>query len=182
MHTFLRSSLIAVSLAIGIAVALAVALRQPPRSAPKAAVPPPSGIAPLAPRSGQAAPTAVSGDNPLRNPVAEPAPVEAPYRDPIARQVGRLEETIQDMEEASQRRERSLLRAISTIQNQIEVPVLPASQPTSAPPTAAPPPEAQPGRAGFPGCVKFQPDFAEQRVDRTADPRLFVRPKGHSAL
>ena len=142
MHILLRSSLIAVSLAVGIAVALAVALRKPPQEGSKPAAPTTS-IHPISP--------AGSSENRPQQAAPEAAPVEAPYRDPIARQVGRLEETLLDMEEASHRRERSLMRAISTLQSQIEAPAQPAAQPApAAPPSDAQPPVENPPTQDLP--------------------------------
>jgi hypothetical protein len=115
MHTWLRIALLSAGTAIGIAVALAVALNKPD-VAGKVKATQPAAAAPAVESNAVAAPTPV---------VAEP--VVAPYRDPIARQVGQLEESIQELEESSHRRERSMLRAIAAMQERTEDAVLAAA-------------------------------------------------------
>jgi type IV pilus assembly protein PilQ len=118
MPDLLRITLLTVSLAVGIAVALAIALAQPPmEQAPQQQEPPPVGERRVPP------------------PPIEPA--LAPYREPIARQMGRLEEAILQIEEASHRRERSLLRAISAVQEQLDE--RPSAE-APPPPMPVPPP------------------------------------------
>src|SRR3954468_8073645 len=95
MQSWLRITLLAACGAIGIAVALAIALH-------------PSADAEHTAQNTRAPKvTAVVVAEPqLPPPIAAPppAPVVAPYRDPIARQVGQLEETMQELEESSHRR------------------------------------------------------------------------------
>src|SRR5262245_55712500 len=100
MPSLFRNSLVAVSLALGIAIALAVALRKPQSVNAR---PEPSTAKSAQQELPAGGTHANGGEKALPRASGEPAPVEAPYRDPIARQVGRLEETIQEMEEASHR-------------------------------------------------------------------------------
>src|SRR4051794_23467428 len=122
MQTWIRVTLLMLCTATGIGVALAVALRTPgerPRHPKIAAVAqPPQNDGP--PRTTAPLPPANVGAQPGGTPAAESAPIVAPYRDPVARQVGRLEESLQELEESSHRRERSLMRAIAAIQNQVD--------------------------------------------------------------
>jgi type IV pilus assembly protein PilQ len=106
MQTWVRIALLGTCTAIGVAVALALALHKPAQQT----------IA----RAQKAAPAPPAVTTAVQSTPVEPAPVVAPYRDPVARQVGQLEESIQQLEESSHRRERSLLRAIAAIQNQID--------------------------------------------------------------
>jgi type IV pilus assembly protein PilQ len=142
MHTRLRITLLAISLAIGAAVAFALAVRPAPTAGktPVTAArrfsikqvpieaPPPSTPEPPPPIPDS------------RRPAPELTPVVAPYRDPIARQVGQLEDTIQQLEESSQRRERSMLRAIANLQTQLDTQPAPAAVATPPAPTPAAPP------------------------------------------
>src|SRR5947208_4187372 len=115
MQMWLRITLLAVCTAIGIAVALGVALNKP--------VPSPQKLPTV--RAGiVAAPLRI--EQPVLPPSApafSAAPVVAPYRDPVARQMGQLEDTLQELEESSHRRKRSMLRAIPAMQNRIDDPL-----------------------------------------------------------
>src|SRR5205823_3997506 len=74
-------------------------------------------------------PSTEQGVSPAAAPVisaptfAAAAPVIAPYRDPVTRQMGQFEETLQELENSSHRRERSMMRAIAAIQNRIDDPL-----------------------------------------------------------
>src|SRR5262249_37402339 len=107
MHSWLRITLLTICTAVGIAFALAVALRKPTRLDGAASI---TSAPPVRASTVDSAP-----DPPVA--AAMPAPVIAPYRDIVARQVGALEESIQQLEESSYRRERTMLRAIAAIQN-----------------------------------------------------------------
>src|SRR5438132_10679493 len=106
MHTWLRITLLAICTAMGIAVALAVALNKPSQRAE--AVGSRSRLSPS--RSGYSLPqstpdsTIARTSTPPPAPPPEPVPVVASYRDPVARQVGQLEDSILQLEESSQRR------------------------------------------------------------------------------
>jgi len=115
MQIWLRITLLAVCTAMGVALALGVALSKP-ANAPQAAVKRIAASAAVLPESPvPAAPVASVAAPPF---VA--APVVAPYRDPVARQMGQLEETLQELEESSHRRERSMLRALAAMQDRID--------------------------------------------------------------
>ena len=122
MQIWLRITLLAVCTAIGIAVALAVALNKPPL--------PPQKL-PIAQRGVAVIPPSNQPVLPPAAPAFAAAPVVAPYCDPVARQMGQFEETLQELENSSHRRERSMLRAIAAIQNRIDDP-LPKPGPTAA--------------------------------------------------
>src|SRR5438067_2067018 len=101
MHTWLRTTLLALCTGVGIAVALAVALHQPAKSSITRGEPaarPASGPAPATGIPPVAVAAAIVP--------AEPQPIVAPYRDTVARQVGQLEESILQLEESSHRRDR----------------------------------------------------------------------------
>jgi type IV pilus assembly protein PilQ len=162
MHTGLRITLLAVCLATGIAVALAVGLNRPASPAKRH-----DGAAKVkhetamivaeAPTEGPAAP-----GNALRpnNGNVPWSPVVAPYRDPVAQQVGQLEDTIQQIQESSQRRDRSMLRAIEAIQDWIDEPRPKVPQVAELPPGAAQP---QPVVAGPETPVAMK--MAETKAD-----------------
>src|SRR4051812_4186381 len=103
MPIWLRISVLASCMAIGVAVALALALQSPASQSGRQESPPPLA-------AQQAAPTTVS------------TPVIVPYRDPVAQQVNQLGEALQQIEQSSQRREKSLLRAIEAVQDQLDAP------------------------------------------------------------
>ena len=125
MHIWLRITLLSICTAVGIAAALAVALREPPPKEPVAAKPVPAPEPPPAEVNHQ--------------PPAAESPVVAPYRDPIARQVSQLEQSLEDIQDAADRRQRSMLRAIASIQERIESPsTFVATQPA---PDPLPPPQ-----------------------------------------
>ncbi|HZN35087.1 MAG TPA: secretin and TonB N-terminal domain-containing protein [Pirellulaceae bacterium] len=130
MPTLLRITLIAVSLALGIAVALGLALREPAR--------------PVARQARAAAPAAAEA--PPVAPAATPAPVSAPYRDPVAARINELHESMLEIEQSSQRRQASVMRAVSLLQDQLaeaqQAP--PPAAPAAAPPLAAAPAAAIP--------------------------------------
>src|SRR6478672_8958134 len=112
MQIWFRITLLGICTAIGVAVALALALKKPE-------------IAPKSPMIKRLVATASVTPEPAAplNVTAPPfvaAPVVAPYRDPVARQVGQLEETLQELEESSHRRERSMLRALAAMQDRID--------------------------------------------------------------
>src|SRR6478752_6162345 len=115
MQIWLRITLLAVCTAIGIAVALGVALNKPvtvPKSPVSKRIVSAALVPAEPPPSAAPAPT-------IAAPPFATAPVVAPYRDPVARQVGQLEETLQELEESSHRRERSMLRALAALQDRI---------------------------------------------------------------
>lgn len=153
MHTWLRITLLTVCTAIGVAVAISVALSKP--AEPKVAV--------------QDRVKAVQANEDVAAPaVTVPAePVVAPYRDPIARQVGQLEDSIQQLEDSSYRRQRSMLQAIEAIQDRIEQPFGGAQAATNTQPAPAPPlpaPDALPA----PSALEQEPApvaSAETRQD-----------------
>src|SRR4051812_8362463 len=103
MQTWFRITVLAVCTAMGVAVALAVALNKPVRTTQKAAT------------QGSVSAVPATSELPVQPSLgtARAAPVVAPYRDMVAQQVGQLEETLQQIQESSQRRDRSMLRAIS---------------------------------------------------------------------
>lgn len=103
MQTWLRITLLSACCAIGVTVALAVAMQEPSSSEPKV-------------RESE-----VVHREPAQNPPAE-QPVVAAYRDPIARQVGQIEESLQQLEESSLRRQRSMLNAIEAIHERFDQP------------------------------------------------------------
>jgi type IV pilus assembly protein PilQ len=136
MPTLLRIALIAVSLALGIAAALGLALREPAAEAKAVKVKPAPPQTPV-----------IEAPKIVPPPVAAPAsPVIAPYRDPVAAQIGALQETVFDIEQSSQRRQNSMMRAFTALQSQLAE----AQQPALPPPAATAPPEAtgQPAAAG----------------------------------
>src|SRR5262245_51114689 len=149
MQTWVRAMLLTMCTAIGIAVALAVALHKPAS---------PKNVSTQKPTTAAAPPSIA---NSVQSAAAvEPAPVVAPYRDPVARQVGQLEESIQQLEESSHRRARSLLRAIAAIQNQIdESPRKPAvaDEPAAEAEQMPPPERADAAEAPPPAKVLAQP-------------------------
>src|SRR2546430_10611060 len=116
MQIWLRITLLAVCTAIGIAVALGVALNKP-ATAPKAPATKRIVAATLVPTE-PLLPAAPSPN--IFGPPFASAPVVAPYRDPVARQIGQFEETLQELEQSSHRRERSMLRAIAALQDRID--------------------------------------------------------------
>jgi len=136
MSKLLRFTLIAVSVALGVAVALGLALRKPALTA-KAK---PNATATSAPA---AAPL------PLAAPAPPAAPVVAPYRDPVAAQISQIKEQIQEsifeIEQSSQRRQASMMRAFTSLQGQLAEAqeAAPALQPPAAQPPAAQPPAAE---------------------------------------
>jgi type IV pilus assembly protein PilQ len=142
MHTWLRVTLLVGCGAIGIAVALALALSQPvpvpgegePQRKPKLAAR--VTVEPVAPVASTASPAPAATEVQVNS-----TPVVAPYRDLVARQVGHLEESLQELEESSHRRERSMLRAIAAIQDRIDDAPRRASI-TDDPPVEAEPPPA----------------------------------------
>lgn len=97
MPTLLRITLISVSLALGIAVALGLAMHKPVQTV-----------------KAKAAPEATGPSAPV-TPPPPAAPVIAPYRDPVAA----LQETIFQMEQSSQQRQMSMMRAVSMLQGQM---------------------------------------------------------------
>ena len=103
MQTWLRITLLSACCAMGVAVALAVAIHQPPSSEPT--------VRSLGVVQNDAVPT-----------VSTAQPVVAPYRDPIARQVGQIEDSLQQLEESSLRRQRSMLNAIEAIHDRMDHP------------------------------------------------------------
>jgi type IV pilus assembly protein PilQ len=129
MHTWLRISLLALCTAVGIAVALAVAVNKPAElpadSRPATVQVLANSIPSVSPASVPAPPA------PPKSAASEFVPVVAPYRESVARQVNQLEDTLQQIEESSQRRERSMLRAIAAIQDKIEEP--PPKAPVATP-------------------------------------------------
>jgi type IV pilus assembly protein PilQ len=156
MHTLLRITLLTVGAAIGIAVALAVALQTPPPADPPAISSSPAEGESRATQAAnsdapEAATTAAAPQIALTPSVAL-TPVVAPYRDPVSRQVGQLEETLQQFEESSHRRERSMLRAIAALQDQIQI-APPAALAVQQPPAnfpAAPAPATAPTAEDLP--------------------------------
>jgi type IV pilus assembly protein PilQ len=137
MPTLLRITLLTVCLAIGIAIALAVALQTPP-DAPSAAADSNSS-----PNTAATAGAIANRPTDAAN-AASLTPLVAPYRDPVARQVGQIEEALQHIEESSQRRERSMLRAIAALQDQIQLAPPPAPQPPLVPPAQQSAPDFPP--------------------------------------
>jgi type IV pilus assembly protein PilQ len=133
MQIWLRITLLAVCTAIGIAVALGVALNKPagsPKSPTSKRTVATAAVAPV-----DVPMTTATAPNVSAPPFAS-APVVAPYRDPVARHMGQLEETLQELEESSHRRERSMLRALAAIQDRID-----DSAPKPGPATAEEAPE-----------------------------------------
>ncbi len=162
MHTGLRITLLAVCLATGVAVALAVGLNRPAQPAKQhdatvkvkhetAVIVAEAPVANPAPPDNSLRPN--HGDAPW-------SPILAPYRDPVAKQVGQLEDTIQQLEESSQRRDRSMLRAIAAIQDRIDEPRPPAPLVAELPLEAAQP---QPAVAG--PAAPAPPKMAETKAD-----------------
>jgi type IV pilus assembly protein PilQ len=158
MHTWLRITLLAICAATGIAVALAVALNKPvpaqnhARAAEQATADEPAVIR-LPPGTGAPLAASITLAPPESS---EPTPALAPYRDPVARQVGQLEDSIQQLEESSHRRERSMLRAIASIQDQMDD--------TQRKP-AAPPPAAAPASPA-PGATALEPSAQEPQAEQ----------------
>jgi len=117
MQTWLRISLLAGCAAIGIGAALALALTaSDPETSPTQHGP----AGKLAARFAVEPPSTADAPATPPTPVAPAQPVVAPYRDLVARQVGHIEESLQELEESSHRRERSMLRAIAAIQDRID--------------------------------------------------------------
>ncbi len=129
MRIWLRLTLLSVCTALGIAVAMALALRVP---APQS----------LSSRERSSTST-IQPNQPERAVDPLPVPVVAAYRDPIARQVSQLEQSLDDIQASADRRERSLMRAIVAIHDRIETPSLTAVAAMQPAPAALPPPEAQ---------------------------------------
>src|SRR5262245_46578960 len=154
MHTWLRITLLRICTAVGIAVAMAAALNEP-------MVPLVTDSWPGKKLNGQAAQFTARVESKA---AAEPVPVVAAYRDPIARQVGNLEESIQQLEESSQRRDRSMLRAIAAIQERIDDTPRAGTLPAEAP---QPP---QPALDALAGAAPPPP------TPQAADPTHDVRP------
>jgi type IV pilus assembly protein PilQ len=175
MQHWLRATLLAFCAAIGIAVALALALATPP-SGDEAANSP--QLQPkLAARLTSAAeekPLAENQPPSLPALIAPAVPVVAPYRDIVARQVGQLEESLQELEESSHRRERSMLRALAALQDRIDevprrLPVAeqqPAPEPPNLPPFADPPSSAvEPAAEQPPADSKFETRAEVRRAE-----------------
>jgi hypothetical protein len=155
--------LLSICAAMGIAVALAVALNKP--------IPPPKKRGSEVASPVTMHPAVVQALPPSPTPAHEPTPVVAPYRDAVARQVGQLEDSIQELEESSHRRERSMLRAIAAIQDRIDdppprapaAPAAPAAPPADDPPAEAdqlPPGDATPD---VPAARKINESHADVR-------------------
>ncbi len=159
MPTLLRMTLMAVSLALGIAAALGLALREPARAA-------------KATKSKPAARPDVSNDSAFQPlpPVAAlpPAPVIAPYRDPVTAQIGELQDTIFQIEQSSQRRQASMMRAFTALQDQLAEVQQPAAPPPALP---EPLPAEQPPRDGN---VRRDPLAAGDSISDEGDGRLQV--------
>lgn len=138
MVSWLRITLLGVCTACGIAVALAVGLNLPPSA--------PSADSPVTVEAGSK--STKTADALAAQSASQP--VIAPYRDPISRQVTQLEQSLEDIQESADRRQRSMLRAIAAIQDRIESPEpqqLVAAQPAPdplPPPTPVPPQPALP--------------------------------------
>jgi type IV pilus assembly protein PilQ len=139
MQTLLRISLLCLFAAGGITVAIALAVNKPsPAKAAKAAEPVTAAAVPAA---------------------LPPAPVFAPYRDPVASQISQLDETIDRAREASTEQSQSLLQAIGSLARQIGQAHVQAEQQEPPQPAAAQPAAAQPApelrtpdnRAAVPG-------------------------------
>lgn len=171
MHTLLRTLLLTSSLAVGIAFALVLALRPAPSAATRKTsivVAPPAALATALPSvaHGQANVSAAPAFATPLSPVS--APVVAPYRDPVAKQVGQLEETLQQLEETSQRRERSMLRAIENLQNQLDTTPAPATSAAAIAQAPAPPvtPVAPPtGQAPQPSSSDVRKSEGDDSLD-----------------
>src|SRR6478736_3169935 len=150
MQTWLRVTLLAGCVAIGIAVALALALSHPaPAAAEKISRQQPKLAARITAEPVSPSPVPSPAPSPPEA-VANPAPVVAPYRDLVARQVGHLEESIQELEESSHRRERSMLRAIAAIQDRIEVAPPRAAATDDSPEEGGPPSAGEPSAESLP--------------------------------
>jgi type IV pilus assembly protein PilQ len=160
MHTWLRITLLAVCTAAGVGVAMAVAIQKP--SEPKSTA-----------REAARAPDWPAA--PFKPVVAAPAePVLAPYRDRVAQQVDQLEDTIQQLEESSHRRQRSMLQAIEAIQDRIEQPFggqqTVATQPPPVPPPALdalPAPQTATSGRGLEGQAEARQDVRRTEGDDT---------------
>ena len=179
MYTLLRITLLTVCVGAGIAAAMAVALGTPAPledSGAKSHVSfhlaggSESGTARAADTIAQASQTAAEAPS-------APLPVTAPYRDPVARQVGQIEETLQQLEESSHRRERSMLRAIASLQDQIQLQPLPGT--VAPPPAAAAAPPAVPAAgpvtggpaAGGPVLADGAPGAAAENLPASSEVR-----------
>src|SRR5688572_16790888 len=124
MQNWLRITLLALCTATGIGVALAVALNKP-APAPETTTATSRWVLAGSDKSNSTeAPPALAPDS---------VPVVASYRDPIAQQVGQLEDALQQVEESAQRRDRSMLRAIGAIQDLINEAPRAAALPAEAP-------------------------------------------------
>src|SRR5262245_25479128 len=159
MPTLLRITLIAFSLALGIGVALALALHKPALAAKKkAAEPPAAATAP--PAAATAAP---------------PTPVIAPYRDPVAARFSELHDSIAEIaqiEQSNQRRQASMMRAFTALQDQLAEQAQDQAQPQPVPPAAAPP--AVPPAAAPPAVLDplNPPDAAPPPAPGLGDPLI----------
>src|SRR5262245_52597378 len=166
MQTWLRITLLGVCAAIGIAVALGVALNKPavtPRAAGAKRLVASAAVVPVDPPVSSAAGPNISAPSVAAPPFAA-APVVAPYRDPVARQMGQLEETLQELEQSSHRRERSMLRALAALQDRID-----DSAPKPGPATA----EELPEEAQQPQAIESAPSI--QLAKPGAEPIADVR-------
>jgi type IV pilus assembly protein PilQ len=121
MQTRLRVMLLAACAALGVAAALALAVATPhSKSLEETAAPASLKLAARVTLEQPPPQTMPAPEHSQPVPEPIPEPVVAPYRDRVARQVGQIEESLQELEESSHRRERSMLRAIAAIQERIE--------------------------------------------------------------
>ena len=108
-----------------------------------------------------------------------PTPVVAPYRDPVAQQVGQLERRMQQIEESSQRRERSMLRAIGAIQDRSATLAPTARRRAAATPAAS----QQPAAAARDACDRRTPPARSSRAaTRERPPRRRRRQRSRSTF
>jgi type IV pilus assembly protein PilQ len=124
MQLWLRMTLLAGGVAVGIAAALAVALKTPQAAAGNKRFPQAVALAQAvepSPQGNALAADGQTGSPAVRSDTPAPALTVAPYRDPVTQQIGQLEESIELLQQSSQRRERSVLQAIETLQMQLEV-------------------------------------------------------------
>lgn len=165
MQTWLRITVLAACTVMGITVALAVALNKPVPSSKKPE-PQPSVAAP-------APSPAVSAVAELMPPVpvvtAPAVPILAPYRDLVAQQVGQLEETLQQIQESSQRRDRSMMRAISEIQDRIDDPLGRSTVAAEQPPPDSDQAQAAEAAPDLPQAGKVVESHADVRRDEGDD-------------
>jgi type IV pilus assembly protein PilQ len=157
MQIWVRMTLLAACAGCGIAAALAVALHLPPSDAepPASDLLQPTAVKPA--KSQPQIPPAIATPDPLPPPALVPAspPLAlAPHHNPLVRQISYLEDSIDQLQQSSHRRERSLLQAIESLQTQVEdtrAKVRTVSEQAAQPaPQPVPPPAPSPASQPLP--------------------------------